>query len=475
MASGVTIDLGSRYRPHSGQMVVHESPAKTKVLWAGRRWGKDRFSTNEAIRRLCELIPVEAPDLVPPVHIWTVVPNYPQGRQAWNELLYFIPHQFVAQVKEDENIIFLQLPGKRMWGLWEVKSADNASGLQTVGLDILDIREAQDVPDLAWERLRPVLTSAGRAGYLIAQGIPPTDPNHWFAILADVARRDESGDMAYFHFTSFDNPLLTPDQRREIEMARQVMTEAAWCRMYEAELPEGGLSAFGDIDRVVHGDWLAEPEPGHWYCMGVDLAKRLDWTEICVGDACCRRLVHHRRISSVDWPIQKAAISGIAKSFGCRIVWIDSTGLGDPIYDDLAYEGLPVQGYRITGAGDDSARGRLLNTLAVAIEQQTVSLPYIEHGVRQLKRFQPTKLPSGHIRLEAPPGEHDDFVFALSLMLWGCNPPMERTASMRVEPRRYLPTQAEAEGGLSVKMRARLAQQMSDKIRARADALGMEY
>ncbi len=53
---------------------------------------------------------------------------------------------------------------EEVWGLIEMKSADNAQALQTVGLDFLWVSEAQDIPNAAAEKLRPTLRQARSNG-----------------------------------------------------------------------------------------------------------------------------------------------------------------------------------------------------------------------------------------------------------------------------------------------------------------------
>ena len=57
-------------------------------------------------------------------------------------------------------------------------------------------------------------------------------------------------------------------------------------------------------------------------------------------------------------------------------------------------------------------------------------------------------MPSGNYRVEAPPGEHDDEVFALALALTACVEPPTLSPQRRLSRnRRYAPTQEQAESG----------------------------
>jgi len=86
----------------------------------------------------------------------------------------------------------------------------------------------------------------------------------------------------------------------------------------------------------------------------------------------------------------------------------------------------------------------------VAMERESIRFPQVDALLRELRAFQVRKLPSGRPRAEAPPGEHDDEVFALALALNCCAPaPTTDTAirSRRVGGR-YAPTQNEANNNI---------------------------
>ena len=96
------------YQPYPWQLNMHESEAKIKFVQAGRRAGKTRSALNEALSviRKASVMPVIFPGetkkqsaseagLIPPIHVWTVVPTRAQMLQQWNEMQEFIPKNLV--------------------------------------------------------------------------------------------------------------------------------------------------------------------------------------------------------------------------------------------------------------------------------------------------------------------------------------------------------------------------------------------
>ena len=112
--------MAYQYTPSPWQKKFHNSSARIKVVWAGRRAGKGRAVLTELMRSitLASQSPFiadkamaeasglkEGHDLThtlePSIHIWVVAPNFAQSRQAWNELKQFIPESMVLERRRE--------------------------------------------------------------------------------------------------------------------------------------------------------------------------------------------------------------------------------------------------------------------------------------------------------------------------------------------------------------------------------------
>ena len=475
------LDFGELYQPHALQRLVHNSPAKVKIMEVGRRGGKSREAFFEMVDCYIEALGLDDRDrvpvphtVIPPFHAWIVAPSYPQARQVWNELISFLPPQFIAPggIKQDERLIFLRGSPSRTWGQIEVKSAHDPETLQTAGLDFLWITEAQDVKDLAYFKLLPTLRSPDRISRAVFEGIPSTHSDHWFR-KSFVAAQSRDGWEA-FHWTAFDNPLLTDFDRAEIEADREMLPEAVWNRMYMADFSEE-TGYFKNITACIEGDLLPGPIPGNEYVAGIDLGRKVDATVFTVLDAKDRRVVHHSSWEDgANWVMQREAITAQANMWGLSRIVIDATGIGDVFMQELQESGLSVEPFIISSA----SREALLQSLAVAMERETVHFPPVPQLLRQIRAFQYRKMPSGNYRVEAPRGEHDDEVFALALGLTACaeSPPIGIRQPHSMRRVRYVPTQSEVDNNSwsesrgAMIMRERRIQRMRD----RAEAAGIE-
>jgi hypothetical protein len=423
------------------------SKAKSKVLWIHRRGGKGWFSNQEGIASYSQCLGTQPEeDLVPGFHAWTVAPTFPQSRQSESELEAFLPNwsrppssnwdTSRGHSKADHTFL-LNGSQHRRQGLWEVKSAHDPETLQTVGLDFLHVQECQDIPEAAFDKLLPTLDSPGRMGLAIFEGIPPDDPDHWFARLMIQAEEDTTGYYYALRLPYTNNLDLKPDTVVQIERHLEIMLERDWRRMYMAELPEGTGNFLGYVDGCISNASLLElPEKDHRYVMGIDVAKKVDFTVIIVMDACHRRVIWERRIGGMDWVVQEEAILQAARDFRVSRIRIDSTGVGDPLFDRLRFQGLPVDPFIFT----NESKYQILTGLAVGIEKRAISYPNVPIMLRELRSLRAVKLPSGRSRVQAPTGSHDDYPMSLAMAYSLCDQQEFGTEAYKgMKPVRYAP------------------------------------
>jgi len=173
------------------------------------------------------------------------------------------------------------------------------------------------------------------------------------------------------------------------------------------------VSGGGVIKRV--GEAIAgklqQALPGHRYVMGVDLARKVDWTVLTVIDCDTRQVVAFERFQKVDWSFQKERIAAMARRYNNAFIILDSTGVGDPIEQDLAQMNLSVRGFKFTGP----SKKQLIEKLILAIEDRRITYPKIEELIEELEAFDIDE--KG--RYGAPTGFSDDCVISLALAVDG--------------------------------------------------------
>ncbi len=194
---------------------------------------------------------------------------------------------------------------------------------------------------------------------------------------------------------------------------------------YRGLFLEEAAGVFHGIEGCMYGE-LEEPDPAHRYVIGWDIAKSRDWSVVTVIDIDARienravpHLVHFDRFNSLRYDIQVDRVAGIWKKYGGYVL-LDSTGLGDPVYDMLQRKGIPCAPYVFT----NRSKEMLIQNLAIGIQSQDISYPEIPVLLQELGAYQYQMTDSGRMTYSAPEGDHDDCVISLSLAAWAARHPL---------------------------------------------------
>jgi phage FluMu gp28-like protein len=98
-------------------------------------------------------------------------------------------------------------------------------------------------------------------------------------------------------------------------------------------------------------------------------------------------------------------------------VWMDSTGVGSPIYEAVrkALPNQQIHGYHLTS----QSKSDLITNLAMQIEQRRMTIQANPIQENELKSYEYTFNPrTRNVSMNAPEGMHDDCVIALALAAW---------------------------------------------------------
>jgi hypothetical protein len=295
-----------------------------------------------------------------------------------------------------------------------------------VGLDFLHITEAQEVAEIGWNKLRPTLSSPGRAGRALIEGIPPVSPSHWFARNFKRAKASPSRRREAFSWTAFDNPLLTEDQKEEIRDDKETMMEDDWNRLYMAIQPEGAGAFFRKVDLAARSTELMRPaKGGAEYVAGLDLGRSNDATVLIVKNRKTRESVSVTELLKTDWTIQMETIRSEARRWNLKQIVMDSTGLGgqfarDIMYTEMLAENIPVIAFNFTPV---AKYHDLYLPYRIALEHEQVSFPADWNKLSSQLMDTTHKETSnrGHV-FGTSSGAHDDWADAEVLALYGCDP-----------------------------------------------------
>lgn len=372
--------------PHPGQREVHQSPARHKVIAAGRRFGKTRLGVNECLDVASR-----------GGRAWWVSPSYKMSEVGWRPLRQMGAALGAEVRRVDRQVV---LPGG---GEVSVRSADNPDSLRGEGLDYVVIDECAYVPEAAWaESLRPALSDRkGKAMFIST----PAGRN-WFWRLWQRGQGDDP-DWRSWQFPTSANPYI---DKEEIEAARRDLPERVFAQEYEAQFLE---DAGGVFRKVMEAAVLQpkEPKGGCAYVMGVDWGKSADWTVISVIDAATHEMVAMDRFNRIDYVVQRQRLVALAERYKPQVIVAESNAMGEPIIEQLQRDGLPVRGFTTTNA----TKAQIIEALALAFEQGALRILNDKVLVGELQAYEMERLPSGMVRYGAPEGMHDDCVMSLAL------------------------------------------------------------
>ena len=372
--------------PHPGQLEVHNSEARFKVLSAGRRWGKTRLGVNECLDAASK-----------GGRAWWVSPSYKTSEVGWRPLRQIARRIPNAEVRLVDRMV--TLPGG---GFVAVRSADNPDSLRGEGLDYVVMDECAFMQKEAWtEAIRPALSD--RQGKALFISTPKG--RNWFWEAYQRGVREEEGWQSWTFPTS-SNPYI---ETSEIEAAKRDLPEMIFRQEYLAEFIE---SDGGVFRRVQEAAVLSpqEPQAGRQYVAGVDVASSVDFTVVSVLDAESKEMVYMDRFNRVDYPVLIDRLESVYSRYGLTSMVVEANSIGRPVIDELVSRGLAIIAFTTTSATKQS----IIQGLQASFENAQIKIVNDPVLVGELLSFESKRNPSGGFSYSAPAGMHDDCVMSLA-------------------------------------------------------------
>ena len=364
--------------PHLAQRKVLESNARFRVLMCGRRFGKSLISqvisTIESLNGR---------------HVAYITPTYNLAKVFFDELCHIIPVD-ISSVNRSDLTIKLITGGSINFFTGE--RLDNLRGRK---FHYVIIDEASFITNLedGWlNSIRPTLTDyQGKALFVST----PKGKNFFYSLY--LKGLDANKEWDSFKYSTYDNPHII---KSEIDASKNELPEVVFEQEYMANPAENSANPFGSqaLSKCI-SEMSSEPVR----VFGIDLAKYSDWTVIIGLDA-SGNVAHFERFQN-DWASTQNKIRMLPKV----PMLIDSTGVGDPVVEQLQREGLAIEGFKFTS----TSKQELMLGLQVAIHQEKLHYP---PGMIQeeLEIFEYQYSANG-VKYSAPSGFHDDCVMALAL------------------------------------------------------------
>jgi hypothetical protein len=280
------------------QKEVFNSPARFKIVAAGRRCGKSRLS---AITLL-----IEGLNCPEGAAVMYIAPTLGQARAIIWDLIHDLGRQ-VIKSSHINNLEITLINGRKIM----VRGADNPDSLRGMSLTYVVLDEVAFIKQDIWEKvIRASLSDRkGRALFIST----PSGRN-WFYDIYKLGMEETDEEWRSWHYTTKDNETIDP---KEIDAAERTLSSFAFKQEYLSSFDNAGSDVFKET-------WFKtapEPKSGS-YVVAIDLAgfedvaknagaakKRLDETAIAIvkitdnGNWWVKRIDHGR------WDIMKTAVS----------------------------------------------------------------------------------------------------------------------------------------------------------------------
>jgi hypothetical protein len=383
------------YRPRPSQLQVIQDTARFKAMCCGRRWGKtiteSNWLTEGAINDGGKN--------------WWISPIFAQAKEVFREKIAAAKRGGAAAAFKDVSQSELRIE-YRNGGVEHYKSADNPDTLRGSGLKRVVLDEAARMKREIWaEVMRPAVSDThGKVMF----GSTPKGKN-WFFEVWTRGQDPLQSEFKSWRFPTSDNPMIL---QSDLDHARASLPADVFAQEYEAEFLENQAGVFRNVGACATAK-RQEPIPGMAYYAGLDLARLSDFTVLTILDAEGRQ-VYMDRYNLLDWSIQVERIANDVRRYNNARLLVDSTGVGDPIYDALRRVDLAVDGYKFTS----ESKGKLIEFLQLAFDQKRICILDDQVQRNELEIYEYTIGRSGTVSYNAPDGYHDDTVIALALAWW---------------------------------------------------------
>jgi hypothetical protein len=206
---------------HPGQAAIWNSPARFKVVAAGRRFGKSHLAAAALSVAAFEEINSRGYKITQEHPVYYVAPTFEQAKRViWPKLREMLGYKAQGGYISGENTNdgWLELVnGHRIY----IRGTDNPDSLRGISPAFIVMDEYADMKPSVWhEIIEPALMDVEAGALFIGT---PKGKNHFYKMFKgalehplDADGNDLWEDWEAFHFASTDNPFLKPKELKRM-------------------------------------------------------------------------------------------------------------------------------------------------------------------------------------------------------------------------------------------------------------------
>lgn len=371
-----------------------------RLFWvAHRRSGKDKTIFANIPKKMMERIGT----------YYYFLPTYAQAKKViWTgadkdgfKFLDHFPKEIVKSINQADMII--ELINGSILQMVGADNIDRIVGTNPIGVVFSEYSLMK--PDV-WNFISPILReNEGWAVFIMT----PRGTNHAWDLMQTI-----KNDPKWFvqTLTVEDTQALS---KESLEEARMEMPQDLYQQEYFCKFIDNGLGFFRRVDENVYEYEKYTSSIVAFYQIGVDLAKYNDYTVITPFNLNDFHVLKQDSFNQMDYNLQKARIENTYLRYNRGRIVLDSTGVGEPIFDDLNARGMNIEPFRF----NKTSRTDLLKNLQILLEQDKIKIPNDPVLIDELKSMTYELNQNGNTVIKVPDGKHDDRIMSLALAVWG--------------------------------------------------------
>ena len=375
------------YKPHDNQRSIHtainQGKEKYYALNIGRQFGKTMLGINQMLYWAIN---------DPGCNIAWVTPVYKQGKKVFSEM----ERATAASGLFDFNKSDLIISG--FGSTITFFSGERPDNIRGNTFDYLIIDEFAFTRSELWDEvLSATVLVKGKKVIFIST---PKGKNHFHKVCMQPNYDDR---YKYFHFTSYDNPMIHP---ADLEERKRSMPDHIFRQEYMAEFIDNASGLFRNVRTSV-----AASEPSGKAYAGLDIGRADDYTVLTIlNDQ--GHMIHVERWRQDEWSKIIDQVAAVIKRFNAvTVVEVNNQG-------DVFYEMLQTKCRNLVNPFTTTSKSKpmLIEDLALAFEQNEIRILDYAWLIDELENFTYIyNINTRKVQYSAPSGMHDDGVMSTAL------------------------------------------------------------
>lgn len=402
------------WNPEKHQLPVLQNKARFKILVWHRKAHKTTLAINELFRWANAIKGT----------YWYVAPYLSQAKKIiWQdpEMAAKYCHPSIWDNRNNSEL-FITFPNG---SIVYVMGADTPQSLRGPNPKGVVLDEYDDMKPEVWSQIIQPIMTANPKSWTWFVGTPKGRRDLYRKFTYAESEMREKGDKSEWfasHLPASKSGIIPEEGLRAVRNDPNT-PEDFYKSEYECEFIEGAGTFFKGLDRVLY-DPNTEIQkkdlskvkfsPKKRYQMGIDWAKLNDFTVFTTVDLSNFYILPQTRFNQIDYPLQQARAEAEYLKYNRSRVIMDSTGVGQAIYDSLKRNIPKLEEYVFT----EQSRYDLLMNLKILIETEAIHIPNDPILVAELKSFQYHLGKNGKVRIGCSDNAHDDCVMSLALACW---------------------------------------------------------